>query len=102
MQTERKRMKEVLNMASILEMVMLICFGFSWPVNFRKAWKAGNTKGTSLAFLCLVEVGYISGIAAKFLSGAINYVIIFYVLNLITVGANIVLYFINRKKEQTA
>lgn len=87
-------------MADILETVMLICFGFSWPVNFLKAYKAATTKGSSLTFFCLIELGYVCGITAKILNGNINYVIFFYILNLVSVGANIVLYFINKKKEK--
>ena len=49
-------------MVSILEMIMLICFGFSWPINFRKAYQSRSTKGVSLTFFCLIEAGYISGI----------------------------------------
>ncbi len=40
-----------------------------------------------------------SGIAAKLLAGNVTYVLFFYVLNLLTVAANIVLYFVNKKKE---
>lgn len=87
-------------MVNILEMIMLICFGFSWPINFRKAYQSGSTKGVSLTFFCLIEVGYVSGIASKILAGNITYVIFFYVLNLVTVAANIILYFANRRKER--
>lgn len=86
-------------MANICEILMLICFGISWPVNFRKAWIAGSAKGTSLAFLCLIEGGYIAGIAAKLLRNMINYVLIFYFINLVVVAANIILYFVNRRKD---
>lgn len=87
-------------MANVCEILMLICFGISWPVNFRKAWIAGTAKGTSLAFLCLIESGYIAGIAAKLLRGDITYVLIFYILNIAVVAANIILYFVNKKKDQ--
>ena len=88
-------------MANVMEISMLICFGASWPINFRKALKAGSTKGTSLAFLCLIEFGYICGVVAKILNGSINYVLIFYGVNLIVVAANIGIYFVNKKKEST-
>lgn len=52
-------------MSEILEIIMLICFGTSWPINARKAYKARTTKGTSLLFLMLILTGYITGIAAK-------------------------------------
>lgn len=87
-------------MVSILEMIMLICFGFSWPINFRKAYQSRSTKGVSLTFFCLIEAGYISGIASKILGGNITWVLFFYVLNLVTVAANIILYFVNRRRER--
>lgn len=87
-------------MSELLETVMLICFGASWPVNAVKAYRAGTAKSTSLLFLCLIFVGYIAGIGAKLISGRINYVLIVYFLNLFTVSANLVIYFINRGKDR--
>lgn len=87
-------------MASIFETLMLVCFGLSWPFNLAKNIKAKTAKSMSLKFLLLIEFGYICGIAAKFVSGNINYVLIVYFLNLLVVGANIVVYFINRKYDQ--
>lgn len=87
-------------MANFLEMIMLICFGFSWPINLWKAYKAETTKGTSLAFFCLIEIGYACGIGSKMIGGSVTYVMFFYVLNMATVGANIVMYFINKNKEK--
>jgi len=86
-------------MANVFEILMLTCFGASWPINFIKAFKAGTSKGTSLAFLCLIESGYIFGMMAKILNNNINYVLIFYVLNVVVVAANIGIYFVNRKKD---
>ena len=40
----------MLNLASFLEMLMLICFGVSWPINIAKAWRARSTKGISVLF----------------------------------------------------
>ena len=82
-------------MGSILETVMLICFGFSWPLNVIKAYKAKTAKGTSLPFILLIITGYIAGITAKVISGQINYVLIAYILNLAIVSLNIIIYFRN-------
>ena len=82
-------------MGSILETVMLICFGFSWPLNVIKAYKAKTAKGTSLPFILLIITGYIAGIAAKVITGQINYVLIAYIVNLAIVSLNIVIYFRN-------
>ena len=82
-------------MGSILETVMLVCFGFSWPLNVMKAYKAKTAKGTSLPFVLLIITGYIAGISAKLISGQINYVLIAYILNLAIVYIYVIIYFRN-------
>ena len=82
-------------MGSILETVMLICFGFSWPLNVVKAYKARTAKGTSLPFILLIITGYIAGISAKLLTNQISYVLVAYLLNLAIVSLNLVVYFRN-------
>ena len=74
-------------MGSIFESIMLICFGLSWPLNVVKAYKARTAKGTSLPFIILIITGYIAGITAKIITGQINYVLIVYLLNLITTSS---------------
>lgn len=82
-------------MGAILETVMLMCFGFSWPLNVIKAYKAKTAKGTSLPFILLIITGYVAGISAKLISKQINYVLIAYLLNLAIVSLNVVIYFHN-------
>ena len=82
-------------MGLILETVMLVCFGFSWPLNVMKAYKARTAKGTSLPFILLIMTGYISGIGAKIISNQMNYVLIAYLINLAIVSLNVVVYFRN-------
>ena len=82
-------------MGAILETVMLICFGFSWPLNVIKAYKAKTANGTSLPFILLIITGYIAGISAKLISGQVNYVLIAYVVNLAIVSLNVGVYFRN-------
>ena len=82
-------------MGSLLETIMLVCFGFSWPLNVMKAYKAKTAKGTSLPFVLLIITGYIAGISAKIISGQINYVLIAYILNLTIVSLNVIVYFRN-------
>ena len=93
-------------MGSILETVMLVCFGFSWPLNVIKAYRAKTAKGTSLPFILLIITGYIVGISAKLISGQINYVLIAYILNLAIVSLNVIVYFRNisldRKRLQNS
>lgn len=93
-------------MADILEVIMIVSFGFSWPFNVVKSYKARTAKGKSLLFLCLIFFGYIAGITAKLLNESYMtsisekwYVLFFYVLNLIMVGADLILYFRNKKLD---
>ena len=90
------------NLAQILEAVMLVCFGCSWPINLRKNYRAATAKSMSLGFILLIIVGYIAGITAKILMGRINYVLAVYVLNLAIVTVNLVVYFINRNLDKAA
>ena len=82
-------------MGQILETIMLLCFGFSWPLNVIRAYKAKTTKGTSLPFIILIRTGYVAGITAKILTNQINYVLIAYILNLAIVSINVVVYLRN-------
>lgn len=95
-QTEIQRsLRRIFTMGSILETFMLVCFGFSWPLNVIKAYKARTAKGTSLPFILLIITGYIAGISAKILTHQINYVLIAYLINLAIVSLNVVVYFRN-------
>lgn len=86
-------------MPQILETVMLVCFGLSWPINLIKNIRAKTAKATSLKFIILIILGYLAGIAAKIVSGQFNYVLIAYFVNLIFVTANLCVYFVNRRYD---
>lgn len=88
------------NFSQILEMIMLVCFGLSWPISVYKNFKAKTAEGMSLPFICLIFSGYIAGIAAKIITHNINFVLIVYFLNIIVVSMNIAVYFINRKYDK--
>ena len=85
--------------AQVLEAAMLICFGLSWPINAYKNFKAGTAAGTSWQFILLITVGYLAGIAAKFASGMINWVLAVYFINLICLAVNWAVYFRNRRLD---
>lgn len=89
-------------MAEFLEAAMLVCFGLSWPLNAFKAYKAGTARGTSWQFIGLITIGYAAGIAAKFASGSINWVLAVYFVNVVCLGANWLVYFRNRKLDAVA
>ena len=94
-------------MAELLEVIMIVSFGFSWPLNVLKSYRARTTKGKSLAFLLLIFFGYIAGIASKFVNqDYMNniadkwYVLFFYILNFIMIGADLVMYVRNRRIDK--
>ena len=96
-------------MAEILEIIMIVSFGASWPMNVMKSYKARTTKGKSLPFLLLIFFGYIAGIISKFVNEAYMaafaqkwYVLFFYFLNLIMVGTELVLYYRNYLLDKKA
>ena len=94
-------------MSEILEIIMVVSFGASWPLNVMKSYKARTAKGKSLSFLCLIFFGYIAGIASKLMNEAYMaafsekwYVLFFYVLNLVMVGTDLVLCFRNKALDK--
>ena len=97
-------------MAEILETLMIVSFGASWPLNVIKSYKAKTNKGKSLTFLLLIFFGYMAGTASKLINETYMasiaskwYVLFIYVLNLVMVGADLCLYARNYKldKEST-
>ena len=93
-------------MAQLLEAIMMICFGLSWPMALVKNIRAKSAKGMSLPFILLIISGYVAGTIAKVISDNITYVLIVYLLNLTIVTMNLMVYFYNRrldkKNEQAA
>lgn len=94
-------------MSEPLEIIMIVSFGASWPLNVAKSLRTRSAKGKSVAFLLFIFFGYIAGIASKFTNAAYMaqfadkwYVLVFYFLNLSMVGLDIILYFRNRKLDK--
>jgi hypothetical protein len=81
---------------SIFEILMLVCFGASWPFAVAKTYKTKNVKGKSIIFLSLVVIGYICGVAHKLIYHP-DLVVWLYVLNGVMVSADIALWFRYRK-----
>lgn len=93
-------------MAEIFEIMMIVSFGASWPLNVIKSYKARTTKGKSIGFLYLIFFGYIAGIASKLVNHEYMtniaekwYVVFFYILNFIMVGADLVFYYRNKRLD---
>ncbi|MHC4563479.1 MAG: hypothetical protein ACYS8X_11995 [Planctomycetota bacterium] len=83
--------------SQLLEAVMLICFGASWPISVVKTWRSKQTGGKSLLFMVLIFIGYLAGISAKAVAAAqagrtIALVTALYVFNAVFVLIDIVLY----------
>ena len=96
-------------MSELLEIVMILSFGASWPFNVVRSFKARTAKGKSPTFMLLIIFGYIAGIASKFLNEAYMaafsekwYVLFFYFLNLIMVAIDFCLYLRNRRLDRLA
>lgn len=96
-------------MPEILEIIMVVSFGASWPFNVIKSYKARTAKGKSVTFLLLILFGYVAGIASKLVNDAYManfadkwYVLFFYVLNFVMVSADFILYLRNKKLDKKA
>ena len=84
----------------IFEIIMLICFGMSWPISVYKSIRSKSTKGKSVVFIIAIIIGYISGIIGKIVNHQLTYVVALYLVNLIVVSIDLGLYFINAKREK--
>lgn len=94
-------------MTEIFEILMLVCFGASWPLNIIKSLRTRSTKGKSLFFLILIDIGYVSGIINKFIRYPMTdnkalwtFTLCVYFLNLTMVTGDMIVYFINRRREK--
>lgn len=96
--------------ASVMEMMMVVLFGISWPLNIVKAWKSKNAKGTSVLFYTFIWLGYLFALAGKFALIHNNapapwyetvhwYVMLFYFINIAMVSLGIGIYFRNKRMD---
>lgn len=87
---------------------MILCFGLSWPLSIYKSWTSRTAKGKSLYFEVFIWIGYIFGIANKFISYMNNpdkdwiffLAWAFYFLNIAEITVDMVLYFRNVKLDK--
>lgn len=90
----------------VLEAVMVISFGISWPTSIMKSLRSRTAKGKSLLFLTMIWIGYVAGIVWKVIvwknTNEFKWPSWFYILNLLMVSTDIVLYFRNRKLDKLA
>ncbi|MEG1547666.1 MAG: hypothetical protein RR232_02820 [Clostridia bacterium] len=83
---------------SILEALMLVCFGIAWPVSIIKQIRSKSSKGKSPFFSYIVIVGYLCGIGHKLLYNY-DFVLYLYALNAIMVAVDLVLLYRYRRME---
>lgn len=99
----------MLSFAELLEVVMVVCFGLSWPFNILKALRSKTARGTSVLFMIFIDVGYVAGIVSKIILMAIGsfsgswiawLAFVFYIVNALMVTCGIGLYFRNRQYDK--
>ena len=86
---------------SIFEIIMLVCFGFSWPFAIIKTVRVKNPAGKSYLFMSLIIIGYIAGCIHKILYSR-DFVFWLYLLNTLLVATDCVLclYYMQRLKKK--
>ena len=83
---------------SIFEIGMMFCFGCAWPFNIYKSLRSKTSKGKSVMFLYILFIGYLSGITHKLLYNR-DIALTLYIINAAMVAIDIVLYYINAKRD---
>lgn len=95
----------------LLEALMILCFGLSWPISIRKSWVSKTAKGKSLFIEVFIWIGYIFGIIRKIMLwqaatdplGWLFYLgWFFYVLNIVEITIDMALYFRNKRLDAAA
>ena len=98
-----------MQITDLLETLMILCFGLSWPISIRKSWISRTAKGKSLFFEFFLWVGYIFGITRKFLlwgaaTAPLDWIFylgwFFYCLNFVEISIDMLLYLRNVKLDK--
>ena len=77
-------------LAELLETLMIIGFGVSWPLSIYKSYTSKSTKGKSILFLFCIAIGYVCGIIYKLISKNLNLAFWFYIPNVLMVSTDII------------
>jgi hypothetical protein len=83
----------------IFEAIMLLCFGISWPISIYKSYTSRKVGSKSIVFLYAILIGYVAGIINKILYSP-DIVLVLYILNLIMVTIDTLLYYRNVRIEK--
>lgn len=84
----------------IFEALMLICFAAAWPFSIYRSWVSRTALGKSVTFEYIVVLGYIFGLTNKFVNSDFSYVLAFYVLDIVLVTTDMILYYRNRRLDR--
>jgi len=94
---------------NIFESIMLVCFGFAWPLSIYKSWVSKKTAGKSLLFLIVLQIGYVAGILFKLTEywnniktnpdETVSVNLYLYILNFVMITIDELLFLRNRKLE---
>lgn len=99
-------------MTNLLEALMILCFGLSWPISIRKSWISRTAKGKSLFFEFFIWIGCVFGIARKVIlwmeagsaGTSLDWLFylgwFFYILNIVEISIDMALYFRNVKLDK--
>ena len=88
-------------LSQVLEFAMLFAFGFSWPFAIVRTYRAKRVDGKSPAFMIIVLIGYLCGIAAHLVEGTKLWLCWVYLLDMALVSTDLVLYFRYRRRTVT-
>jgi hypothetical protein len=61
------------SLIQILEGTMLVCFGISWPIDILHTLRVRRASGKSLLFMALIILGYLAGLASKYLRSVVGH-----------------------------
>lgn len=94
----------------LLEALMILCFGLSWPISIRKSIVSKTAKGKSVFFEAFIWIGYVFGIIRKTMlwtaanGQALGWLFYlgwaFYILNIVEITIDMILYFRNVKLDK--
>ena len=99
----------MIQFTDMLEALMILCFGLSWPISIRKSWVSRTAKGKSLFFEFFIWIGYVFGIIRKFMlwgsaTSPLGWLFYlgwaFYVLNITEITIDMLLYFRNVRLDR--
>lgn len=82
----------------IFEILMIVCFGFAWPINLYNSIRTRSTRGKNLLFQCMIVLAYVFGVIHKLVYSR-DAALYFYLLNAGMVLADLTMYLINRRRE---